>query len=212
MMLIGSRSQPRPPRPPSHRLSRTPVRDSGRCGRGSRGRLAGSGGDGQLRLAGRSAIPRGRGYGPRSGLGRADRGPGVPRPEPRAPPGRAWPWCRAAGAAQSSASPPPLPVAAGVSRRGTGFHRGVAGLGPRALPAGAGPERGPEALRHSRGSWGGGGRGSAAHLQWGRGGNSRAAALPMRSGPAAGTPASVGGPRSRHCRDPRLRADAAQAR
>lgn len=97
MMLIGSRSQPRPPRPPSHRLSRTPVRDSGRCGRGSRGRLAGSGGDGQLRLAGCPAIPRGRGCGSRSGLGRADRGAGVPRPQPRAPPGRASSCRRAAG-------------------------------------------------------------------------------------------------------------------
>lgn len=88
--------------------------------------------------------------------------------------------------------------------------------GPRAAGAacrgGAGARsRGLTSLPGQLGGGGGGGRGSAAHLQWGRGGKSRAAALPMRSGPEAGSPASVGGPRSRHCRDPWLQADPAQA-
>lgn len=212
MMLIGSRSQPRPPRPPSHRLSRTPVRDSGRCGRGSRGRLAGSGGDGQLRLAGCPAIPRGRGCGSRSGLGRADRGAGVPRPQPRAPPGRASSCRRAAGG-----SPVKCLAASSACRSRRVPQRDrlpPRSRGPRAAGAacrgGAGARsRGLTSLPGQLG--GGGGRGSAAHLQWGRGGKSRAAALPMRSGPEAGAPASVGGPRSRHCRDPRLQADPAQA-
>lgn len=64
MMLIGSRSRPRPTGSRSHRLILTPVRDAGRCGRGSGGRLAGFGGDGQLRLTGSRAIPRGSGRRP----------------------------------------------------------------------------------------------------------------------------------------------------
>lgn len=90
-MLIGSRSQPRPPGPQSHRLSRTPVTDSGRCGRGSRGRLAGARGDGQPGPAG---SPRARGAAAADPAGaRAVRTPGqVCRGgEPRAAPGRASP-------------------------------------------------------------------------------------------------------------------------
>lgn len=57
-MLIGSRSRPRPTGSRSHRLALMPVRDAGRCGRGSGGRLASLGGDGQLRLTGSPAIAR----------------------------------------------------------------------------------------------------------------------------------------------------------
>lgn len=58
-MLIGSRFRPRPTGSRSHRLALMPVRDAGRCGRGSGGRLASLGGDGQLRLTGSPAIARG---------------------------------------------------------------------------------------------------------------------------------------------------------
>lgn len=131
-----------------------------------------------------------------------------PRPEPRAPPRRSTPWRRAAAAAQSGASPPPLPVAAGVSHSGTGFHRRVAGS-RRCLQG-----RGWSAVQRpdvTPGAAGSGGHGSAAHLQWGRGTRARAAVLPMRTscGRRAGgrqTSPAVGGRYSGPCRDlgPRL--------
>lgn len=73
-MLIGSRYRPRPTGSQSHRLALTPVRDSGRCGWGSSGRLAGSGGRWTAETGSR-AIPRGRGrrpcWGVRAALVRA---------------------------------------------------------------------------------------------------------------------------------------------
>lgn len=182
MLLIGSRSRPGPPGPPSHRLRRTPVRDSGRCGRGNRGRLAGSVGDGQLRPAGRPAIPPGSGCGPRSGLGCADCRAGVRRQEPVFRLDASRPGVRPPR--QPSRAPrrllclsqPPCPAAAPAS---TAESR---------APGGCLQGRGRSAVQRpdvTPGAAGGGGRGSAAHLQWGRGGRARGAALPMRTGPAA---------------------------
>lgn len=126
-MLIGSRSQPRPPKPQPHRLFRTPVKDCGRCGRSSPGRLAGLGRDGQLRLAERPAIPRGSGCGLCWGCGSADSGAGVPWQEHGAPPDAPrCCWRRAAAAAYLSALLSSVLAAAGVSRNRTSFHRGVA--------------------------------------------------------------------------------------
>lgn len=121
--------------------------------------LAGAG-DGQLRLAGRPAIPRGGGCGPAAAWlcgrpGRCARG--------QSPSSAGCsPWHRAAAAAQSGASPPlclSQPACPTVGPASTAESRA------RALPAGAGlgavqePDVTP--------GCGSGGHGSAAHLQWG---------------------------------------------
>lgn len=155
MLLIGSRSRPRPTGSPSHRLALMPVRDAGRCGRGSGGRLASLGGDGQLRLTGSRAIPRGGERRPCwavraalvGGWGWGGRGRGR------------WGRCVTAEAPVSHGSR--LAVASGrrcnplkrpAARRlaaATGSRSGdrlpQRTRGPPEPPAGAGRERGPEA-------------------------------------------------------------------
>lgn len=130
-MLIGSRSQPRPPKPQSHRLALTPVIGSGRCGWSSGTRLAGSCVDGQLRLAGRPAIPRGGGCGPRGGP-RAALTPAV------GPRGR---WAAAGGCRSDCRL---LVLASGSRRCRSTFERPVApsACGSRHLPQRDGFHRG----------------------------------------------------------------------
>lgn len=61
------------------------------------------------------------------------------RQDPRGPPRRASPWRRTAVAARSHAWSAPLLAAAGVSRNGTGLHRGARAPGP-ACRGGAGAQ------------------------------------------------------------------------
>lgn len=172
-MLIGFRSQPRRPRPPYYRLSR--VHQRFREVRPGQSWVIGwLGRDGRLRLAGRPAIPRGGGCGPRSGFGCADGRAGVPAANPEAPPGRSTPWHRAAAAAGSRPRHPP--VAAGVSHSGTGFHRRVAGSGRCLQGRGWSADQRPDVTRAA-----GVGPRLCGSPAVGEGTRARAAVLPMRT-------------------------------
>lgn len=158
-----------------------PVRDAGRCGRGSGGRLAGFGGDGQLRLTGSRAIPRGSGrrpcWGVRAALVRGCAAGTVGQVchsrSPRPP----------LTASRSSVRTPRQPIRAFCGPSACRSHRvpqrdplPQRNCRPPELPAGA--ERGGSAVLRPDVTLelqGGGSRCCAAHLQWGRG-----AARPMR--------------------------------